>query len=248
MGNLLSKYNLLILIITILIYVIVETIFKKIIKKNNNLVNIFLANVSKILVLIFGLVIFLIQFPQFEKVLNALISNSALIVATLGFVLQSTLKNILAGVMLLSSDTFKLGDRIEIPEKNLIGTIRDLTLRHTTIELATHEMAIVPNSLLNEAIVINNDVINNYVGYPLVLKIKIGSDIHLAKKIIEEALERNRNIINKTESKVTISHIEIDSVELKVLVWTRNIEDSFQEITNLKLEILRDFKLQNILC
>ena len=78
--------------------------------------------------------IFLNQYSIFEKALSSILTNSALIVAVIGFILQNSLKNLLAGLMLLSSETFKIGDRIRIPEKNITGEIEALTIRQTTIK------------------------------------------------------------------------------------------------------------------
>lgn len=248
MNSILTVTNGIILVSTLLLYYINSRIFQRLINRNNsNLTINFLFNFCKVLIVLIGIFMFLSQYEQFEKVVNVLMTNSALIVAVLGFTLQSTLKNILAGMMLLSSEAFKIGDRIRIPEKKLTGVIKELTLRHTTIQMATNEIAIIPNSVLNEAVVINNDLIENETSYPLVVKIKIDKDVSLAKKIIEKAIEDNNTIINKELSKVTVSHIETDSIELKVMIWNRNIELSFSEITNLKLVILEEFRKKNII-
>ena len=233
MNEILTIPNLIIIVTTIIIYLVVDNIFQKIIIKHNNITNTFLANTSKIIVILIGIFVFCSQYPVFEKSLNSLFTNSALIVAVLGFILQNTIKNIIAGLMLLSAETFKIGDRIRMPAQDITGTIEEMTLRHTTLKLVTNERAIIPNSIMNDSIIVNNDIKESITSYPISLQVKIDKDISLAKQILEEAIEANQNLLNKENSKVTISHVTETIVELKALIWTKDIETSFEELSNL---------------
>lgn len=246
MNDLLTIPNLIIVVTTIIIYLVVDNIFQKIIVKHNNITNTFLANTSKIIVILIGIFVFCSQYPAFEKSLNSLFTNSALIVAVLGFILQNTIKNIIAGLMLLSAETFKIGDRIRMPAQDITGTIEEMTLRHTTLKLVTNERAIIPNSIMNDSIIINNDIKESITSYPISIQVKIDKDIALAKKLLEETIEANQNLLNKENSKVTISHVTEEIVELKALIWTKDIETSFEELSNLKLEVIKKFQENNL--
>ena len=140
--------------------------------------------------------------------------------------------------MLLSAETFKIGDRIRMPAQDITGVIEEMTLRHTTLKLVTNERAIIPNSIMNESIIVNNDIKESVTSYPISIQIKIDKDIALAKQLLEEAIEANQNLLNKENSKVTISHVTEEIVELKALIWTKDIETSFEELSNLKLEVI----------
>ena len=244
--NIFTPDNLAIIAITLLLWALVNYIFIKIIERHNNLSIVFISNVIKVTVILFGLYAFLSQYSIFDKILTALLTNSALIVAVIGFALQNTIKNLLAGMMLLSSDAFKVGDRIRLPEKNLIGDIEELTLRHTTIKLYTNERAIIPNSIMNEAIVINNDIKEKITSYPISFIIPIDKNICLAKQIMEETIQSNHFVLNKEMTKVTLSHTTKDSVELKALIWSEDINTSFKVISELKLSIITKLQKENI--
>ena len=246
MTEILTIPNLIILVTTIIIYLLVGNIFQKIIEKHNNITNTFLANTCKILVIIIGVFVFCSQYSVFEKSLNALFTNSALIVAVLGFILQNTIKNIIAGLMLLSAETFKIGDRIRMPGQDITGVIEEMTLRHTTLKLVTNERAIIPNSIMNESIIVNNDIKESITSYPISIQIKINKDINLAKHLLEEAIEANNNLLNKENSKVTISHVTETIVELKALIWTKDIETSFKELSDLKLDVIKKYQDNNL--
>ena len=87
--------------------------------------------------------------------------------AAIGFALQSSLKNIIAGTLLSYSKTFQIGDRIRILSKNITGYIEDITLRHTVVRTFTNERVIIPNSVLADEIVVNNYLEEMETSYPL---------------------------------------------------------------------------------
>ena len=99
---------------------------------------------------------------------------------------------------------------------------------------------------MNESIIVNNDIKESVTSYPISIQIKIDKDIALAKQLLEEAIEANQNLLNKENSKVTISHVTEEIVELKALIWTKDIETSFEELSNLKLEVIEKFQENNL--
>ena len=148
--------------------------------------------------------------------------------------------------MLLSAETFKIGDRIRMPAQDITGVIEEMTLRHTTLKLVTNERAIIPNSIMNESIIVNNDIKESVTSYPISIQVKVDKDVNLAKQLLEEEIEDNQNLLNKENSKVTISHVTEAIVELKALIWTKDIETSFEELSNLKLEVIKKFQENNL--
>lgn len=246
MDKIFNIYNSFILLFTLICYIANEKIFQKVLNKHNNLTNNFLFNFFRFFILFIGGFIFLSQYDKFEKILNVLLTNSALLVAVLGFALQNSIKNLIAGLMLISSDAFKVGDRIRLPDSKITGIIEEINLRHIIVKLVTNERAIVPNSTMNDAIVINNDIKEQITSYPIVIHLDINKNIELGKKLIEEAIEENNNIINKENTIVTISHLTNTDVELKSLIWTRDLNSSFTEISKLKIEIIKKFQQNNL--
>lgn len=238
--------NIVIIITTIVLYFLLNKIFRELIAKHDNLTNHFFSNLSKTLLIIVSLFVLLSQYKEFDRIISSLLANSALIVAVLGFALQNTIKNILAGFMLISSETFKVGDRIRVPEKEIVGTIEGIALRHTTIKLVTNEIAIVPNFVMNEAVVINNDMNELSTSYPISIPILNTKDITLAKNIIIELINKNEKIINKETTFVTISEMTSEEVILKSLIWTKDIDSSFKTLSRLKLDIIKKFQENGI--
>lgn len=225
------------ILIAIAIFISVDFVFKKIIKKHDNITNRILRKIARTSIIVVTLIAVLDRFNILGDMTKTFLTNSALLVAVLGFLLQNTLKNILAGALLLSSETFKINQRIRLPEKDISGVIEKINMRHTIIHLTTNERAIVPNSLLNDAIIVNNDLTDSTTIYPLIITIGLNKDLIKAKSIIRSIVEENENVLNK-DSDTIITTVTKDTVELKTLIKTKDLDTSFDTLSDLRESVI----------
>lgn len=247
MKDYLTLKNFLIIGFFLLLYFLADKAMNRVLKKHNNLTNTFLANAMKVIIVTVGIITLLSQYDAFKDVLKSLLTNSAILVAVVGFTLQNSIKNVIAGTLLLSADTFKVGDRVRIPKEDISGKIEELTLRHAKIKLATSERAIVPNYLLNDAVVINNNLDNDETCYALVIPVPINSDIRRAKEIVESVVNAHPDILKNRDSSVILTNYQLTSIEIHAMIWTKNIEDSFRVLSELRLEIAEEFLEKGII-
>lgn len=231
-------------LILIGLYLLVDTFFRKLIIKHDNLTNRLLRKITRAIFIIVGIITVLDKYAILGEFTKTLLTNSALLVAVIGFLLQNTLKNILAGALLLSSETFKIGDRVRIPEKDLSGTIESINMRHTTLKLVTNERAIIPNSLLNDAIVVNNNLEDETTIYPLVVPIYLGKNITKAKQIIHQAIQNDENVLDKNIDLI-VTTLKKDTVEIRTMIQTKDLHTSFVTVSNLRETIINQLEKLN---
>lgn len=234
------------IIIGLLFYIIANYIFNYFLDKNKKITLVFLYNIIKLLYVV-GFVFYILkQFPIFNDFSKTFLATSTIIVAAIGFALQSSLKNIIAGTLLSYSKTFQIGDRIRILSKNITGYIEDITLRHTVVRTFTNERVIIPNSVLADEIVVNNYLEEMETSYPLVFTIYPYDNIDKAIEIIKNVIKENEKTIKKDEIDVLCSDISLEGVSLKVFIWTKYIEENFKVASDVRLSILKQFKENNI--
>ena len=225
------------ILIAIAIFLSVDFLFKKIIQKHDNITNRIMRKIARVSIIVITIIAILDRFEILGDMTKTFLTNSALLVAVLGFLLQNTLKNILAGALLLSSETFKINQRIRLPEKDIPGTIETIHMSHTIIHLSTNERAIVPNSLLNNAIIVNNDLTDSTTIYPLVITINLNKDLLKAKQIVHDVIQGNTNVLNK-DSYTIVTTLTKDTVELKTLIKTKDLDTSFKTLSELRENII----------
>ncbi|MGL2994503.1 mechanosensitive ion channel domain-containing protein [Flavobacterium sp. TSSA_36] len=117
----------------------------EIIEKRTNLVIKYIHILITILAIIFLIVIWGVQ----AKDIFITISSVATVIGVAMFAQWSILSNITAGIILFFSFPFKIGDMIQIHDKEYLieGEIEDIGAYHVTIRSKEGEIVIYPNNL-----------------------------------------------------------------------------------------------------
>lgn len=119
----------------------------------------------------------------------------------------------------------------------MIGTVTDITLRHTVIRNYENKMIVIPNAIINKEKLINYDLGERMCCQWIEIGISYDSDVNLAKHIMREECEDHPNLIdNRNEidkynnvKKVVVRVISLDdsSVTLRAWAWASNFTDAF---------------------
>ena len=76
---------------------------------------------------------------------DALFTTLGLFSAALGFGAKPYVSDFLGGIVLLFEDQFAIGDKVEIGDRQVIGTVEQVTLRMTYVRGESGELWLVPN-------------------------------------------------------------------------------------------------------
>lgn len=213
-----------VLIITILGASIVQTWFYRSIKKTiatggDPTSYKFLRYIAVIAVYFFGALLAILAFPSLRGVAQTALGGAGVLAVVAGVASQEALANLVGGVFIITFKPFKLGDVIKISE-DMIGTVTDITLRHTIIRNYENKMIVIPNSIINKEKLINYDLGERKCCQWIEVGISYDSDIDLAKKIMNEECTAHPNLIdNRTD-------LEIRNGVPQVIIRVTNLGDS----------------------
>lgn len=154
-----SKFigSIIILALTFLVTKLVSKLFKMMIKKGRvNVTHLtFLRRIVISVLWVLGVSGVLLQFEPFQKFVMSFLASSGILAVILGFAAQEAVGNLVSGMFISLFKPFELGDRIRIPSENIEGFVEDISLRHTVIRTFENSRIIVPNSIMNKAVLEN---------------------------------------------------------------------------------------------
>ncbi|MGQ4833777.1 MAG: mechanosensitive ion channel family protein [Candidatus Asgardarchaeia archaeon] len=110
------------------------------------------------------------------------ISISAIAGAAIGFAATRTVGNFIAGIYLLISRPFRIGDYIRIG--NTEGIVKEMTINYTKIQVPDGTKVLMSNQTILDATIINFSVGESRYVYPL----KVTFDFNFSKNEIEEII------------------------------------------------------------
>jgi potassium efflux system protein len=162
----------------------------------------------------------------------------------IGLGLQNIINNFVSGIILIFEKPFKIGDYIELADKK--GKVLDIGIRSSKMLTAQGARVIIPNGDLLSGRLVNYSQKNAQVKSEILFKVNAASDLDLVKKLITEAINNAEDIVKNAPRQIFVNSIGADNVELKVLVWVKNVyvEASFK--SHLLETLYLKFKEQDI--
>lgn len=234
--------NTLIIVLHIAVFVALDVILRAIIRKNKKWLSWrFSLQIGKVIVVVSLFIICLLRFKVIENISGALIASSSLLVAVLGFAAQESLNNVLSGIMIAKSKPFDIGQRVVIEEKNITGTIVDITLRHTVIRKFNNATVIIPNSVMNMVVIENSSYNENKIANFLDITVAYESNIHKAIEIVRDVVIEHELYLPDYDPCVLVRNLGMNGYNVRATVWTDTISDNFKACSDIRVEIKRRF-------
>ncbi len=134
---------------------------------------------------------------------------------TAGLALQGSVSNFAAGIVLIVTKPFKIGDTITV--HSIYGEVEDIKLSYTVLINEDKEQITIPNKYMIGDILVNSftyRIVEGSVG------IAYDSDIDMAIATIREALNGREDISKENEPIVGIEKFNESSIDIAYRYWT----------------------------
>jgi len=197
----------------------------------------FTAGIVKLMVIIFAAIVAL---GKFGINIAPIIAGISVIGFAASFALQGPLSNYAAGITLIFTKPFKVGDIVEVAGVN--GEIVDIMLPRTEMKTVDGVKIVVPNHH------IIGEIIQNYSDWmklDLTLGISYNSDIDTAINVIKKVLNDNDRVSKEKDPRVGVAEFADSSINITARCWTRQV-DHYEALFEVNKAIFDEFAKSNI--
>jgi small conductance mechanosensitive channel len=188
--------------------------------RRHNVGVVFARLVGVAVVLLGFLVSFSIVAPSFQAV--DLIKVLGIGSVAIGFAFQNILQNFLAGLLLLWTEPFSVGDQIRLD--NFEGTVEEIEARATTIKTYDSKRVVIPNAeLFTRAVTINTAFDSRRWESELAVK-STQADLATLKSRIVDAAKKAEGVLPDPSPEalvVDLGDATSDIIKIRVSWWTR---------------------------
>jgi small-conductance mechanosensitive channel len=129
---------------------------------------------------------------------------------------------------------------------NVMGQVKSIRIRSTTILTLDNIMLIVPNSKFIEDTVTNWSVDDPKIRVSVPVGVAYGSDTDLVTKLLMKTAENHKGVLAEPIPTVQFKKFGDSSLEFELLPWISNALDRNQIISDLNYEIDRLFRENGI--
>lgn len=194
---------------------------------------------EKIATIVIWTATFLIGIDLLGIDLTALTVFSGAFGLAIGFGLQKTFGNLIAGIILLLDKSIKPGDVIAVADQTgaqTFGQIRRIGIRAVSVTTRDEREYLIPNENLMINQVENWSYSSRNVRVQVPVGVSYGSDMALAEKLMLEAAAAARRVLTNPPPSVWWSGFGENAVNFTIHCW---INDPEEGTGNVKSDVLR---------
>ena len=188
---------------------------------------------EKISTILVWAVAFLIGIDMLGIDLTALAVFSGAFGLAIGFGLQKTFGNLIAGIILLMDKSIKPGDVISVADtagNEGFGQIRKIGIRAISVVTRDQTEYLIPNENLMINQVVNWSYSSREVRVKAAVGVSYSSDIDLVMELLYKAVEETPRILKTPKPRVNIMAFGNSSVDFEVRFWITDPEGGLANI------------------
>jgi small-conductance mechanosensitive channel len=162
----------------------------------------------------------------------------------IGFGLQHVVNNFVSGLILIIERPVSVGDLVEIGP--LIGEIKRIGMRSSSVRTTQGAEVIVPNSDLASKEVINWTRSDRQRRYNIDVGVAYGSDPVRVMRLLEEAAREVPEVMSEPAPMAMFQGFGDSSLDFRLLAWVSTIDLGPQAQTALRIAVLRKLEAAGI--
>ncbi len=196
-----------------------------------------LVRIAKIVVLAFTLVVAL---DQFGVQVAPLIAGIGVAGIGLGIALQGVLRNVMAGLSIIFTKPFRVGEYIELV--GVYGQVATIDIFSTTLIHADLSRVVIPNHK------IVGEILHNYGTMRqlnLMVGVGYGTELNDALAIVNDVLQKNPHVLKQPAATVGISQLLDSSIQISLGPWVK-VDDFASTPGELYQAIVERFRARRI--
>ncbi|WP_276483700.1 mechanosensitive ion channel family protein [Paraflavitalea pollutisoli] len=144
----------------------------------------------------------------------------------IGLGLQGLVSNLVSGLIIAFEKPVNVGDIIEVNGK--LGTMKSIGFRSSVVNLVEGACLVVPNGDLLSNHLVNWTMANNRRRLNVVISVPYGTNLKVAKQLLEETLLANDEILRTPEPVVSVKEFGDSGISFDLYFWTGNIKQFLQ--------------------
>ena len=256
-GNTIFENGAVGFIITFLITVMIAKIFSTILEKlvdhamkkdaRASMPFKYLLKILRTVIYVIATFAILMNVKPLQSVSTAILGATSVMTVVVGLAAQETFGNFIAGFFIVIYQPFHVGDMVNLPEKNISGTVIEITFRHTILNTVENTKIIVPNSTMNSAIVEDKAFgQKTYIRY-LALSVAYNTDIDKLERVITDVVVNTDGVIDtrSAEAKeknlpinITVNEFLDSGIQIRFPFTTKSLGKSVETASKIRKALL----------
>jgi len=172
--------------------------------------------------------------------ITALIAGLSIAGVGIGLALQGVLGNLVAGLVIIFTKPFRVGEYVDLLGEE--GNVDKIDLFTTTLKHADLSRVVIPNRKIVGEILHNYGTIRQL---DLTVGVGYSTDLNDAVRIVRDVLDHNSRVLKDPAAVVGVTTLADSSINISVRPWVK-VPDYGAAITELYPMIVEKFRAANV--
>lgn len=189
--------------------------------------------------------VFIIVIRSWGFNITPFLASAGLIGVAVGFAAKDTIANLFGSLALYADKTYQKGQYIVLKDGSE-GTVKDVSIRSTTLVTRDGDRVTIPNSKLNEATVRNESEPSPSRRLRLPIGVSYDSEPEHVKDALLHAADDEPNVVDTPKPRVRFQKFGDSALQFELHLWIRNPNDIIEVRDNVNMSMYRILEEEGI--
>jgi small-conductance mechanosensitive channel len=183
-----------------------------------------------------GLIFWVIDIEALNNLAKGMFASAGIVGIAIGFAAQTTMANLVSGIMIAFAQPIRLGDQVRIDEE--FGAVESIGLFYTNIRLWDNRRLVIPNKLLSDRTIRNYTLIDPRMPALVLFRLAYGSDVDAVRKLLIEEVRGHRLFVDDPPPSVLVTEADNLGVTVRLMAWAANQADAWTMTAEVRESVL----------
>jgi small conductance mechanosensitive channel len=195
-------------------------------------------------IVVVGVLSALLVIPEVQAVAGSILASSAVIALIVGFAAQSTLSNVVAGILIAFTQPIRLGDQVEVG--TAVGTVEEIGLIYTLLRASDGPRFYVPNTRMASDTIRNATLQSFEHKARVTVPVPLASDLERVRDILLEEARKAPEAMPEKEPVATLSELEAASAVFTVEAWATSVGQAGKLAASVRVGAYRRLRAEGV--
>ena len=248
--------TIIIILLILITAMVISRILTRLMKKRNFRNLPIWLKVKKYMIITITIYGILTLFIPAKTILDPLLASGGIVAVVVGLAAQETVGNLISGFMIVTFRPFHIGDLIRVNNGEYVGTVVEITIRHTIIETFENTRVIIPNSQMNTSVLENISDISTAKADFLYVSVSYDTDLEQAIRVLQETVAAHPDYVDPRSEEekqqgadqvvVRVTDFKDSGIELRATIYSNDNGTCFTMLSDLRIAVKKRFDQEGI--
>lgn len=248
--------TIIIILLILITAMVISRILTRLMKKQNFRNLPIWLKVKKYVIITITIYGILTLFIPAKTILDPLLASGGIVAVVVGLAAQETVGNLISGFMIVTFRPFHIGDLIRVNNGEYVGTVVEITIRHTIIETFENTRVIIPNSQMNTSVLENISDIGTAKADFLYVSVSYDTDLEQAIRVLQETVAAHPDYVDPRSEEekqqgadqvvVRVTDFKDSGIELRATIYSNDNGTCFTMLSDLRIAVKKRFDQEGI--